>query len=113
MMNNLYKWIGFCGLLLGLSISASADPHAFPVPYVDNLHANQGINFTDLPASGTIKILTATGEEINKLDIPPGTGIKQWRPVTTSSNKPVATGVYLFLVDGDGKQTTGKIVVIR
>lgn len=99
--------------MLGICAPALADPHAFPVPYVEKDDSSQGISFTDLPASGTIKILTITGEEVIKLDIPQGAGIAHWKPVQTSNNKAVATGVYFFLVEGGNHQSTGKLVVIR
>jgi hypothetical protein len=92
--------------------SAAASPYAFPVPYVESNPAHTEINFRDLPSSGSIRILTVSGEEVRRLDIPQGAGIKDW-DVKNSAGKRVATGIYLFLVDGDGQQTTGKIVVIR
>ena len=42
-----------------------AAPYAFPVPFIEKQHAAQGITFQGLPASGTIKILTIAGEEVN------------------------------------------------
>lgn len=100
-------------LLLGLALTVHADPHAYPVPYVEKDHKGQGINFVELPASGTIKIFTINGEEVARLDIPQSAGIREWKPVVNSSGKTVQTGVYLYLVDGDNRQFTGKLVVIR
>src|ERR1041384_7089351 len=102
------KWVGIWVLGFMIAASAAADPHAYPVPYVERDHASQGITFVDLPASGTIKIVTVSGEEVAKLEVPPPPAVKRW-DVKNSSGKPVATGVYLFLVDGGGQQTSGKL----
>lgn len=107
----------FVGLLIviGLLIfsqSLSAAPHAFPVPFVERLHQDQGISFKDLPGEGMIKILTVNGEEVVRLTIAPGEFIKPWA-VTNSSGKKLGTGVYLYLIESGNQKTTGKIVVIR
>jgi len=89
-----------------------AEPHAFPVPFVSKQHTS--IFFSDLPGPGNIKIFTISGEEVIDLPIPPGQGQIEWPgPLTNSAGEKVATGVYLFVVDADGKKSTGKLVVIR
>ena len=94
-----------------LPASASADPHAFPVPFVAREHG-ETIWFTDLPASGTIRILTVEGDQVVALPIGPGENIKPWN-VRNEDGKKVGTGVYLFFVDSSDGSTAGKIVVIR
>ena len=107
------KLIAIWTLIFGISASAMASPYAFPVPFVEKDPPPTGhITFNELPASGTIRILTISGEEVRSLDIPPNAGRRHW-DLNNSSGKRVATGVYLFFVDGDGQQTTGKLVVIR
>jgi hypothetical protein len=106
-------WIpAFAGMTLLLAVNLlSAAPHAFPVPYVPkDGHIN--ITFTNLPGSGSIKIFTINGEEVASLSVAPGELIKNW-PVTNKDGKKLATGVYLYIVDGGGEKTTGKLVVIR
>jgi membrane-bound inhibitor of C-type lysozyme len=97
-------------ILIGLALNLHAEPHAFPVPFVAKQHTT--IAFTDLPGTGTIKIFTIAGEEVASLTIASGELIKQWN-VTTSSGKKLASGVYLFVIDGGGTTKKGKLVVIR
>ncbi len=88
-----------------------AEPHAFPVPFVAKQHTS--LTFTELPDAGSISIFTVDGDKVIELQIPAGAGILQWN-VKNSGGKNVASGVYLFLVEGsDGSKTEGKIVVIR
>jgi hypothetical protein len=96
--------------LLTASFAAAA-PHAYPVPYVESRHGNV-INFIELPGEGTIKIFTITGEEIASIALSPGQNSYPW-PVTNGSGKKLATGVYIYLIEGAGTKTDGKLVVIR
>ena len=106
------KLIGILSLIFVSVASASAGPRAFPVPFIQKQHP-RGISFRDLPASGTIKIVTVAGEEVASLIIPQNDGAYNEWPVTNSSGKPLASGVYYFFIDGSGLQTTGKLVIIR
>jgi hypothetical protein len=88
-----------------------AEVRAYPVPWVAK-QSGPNIVFTDLPGSGTIKIFTVAGEEVVSLPIPAGSNLIQW-PVTNSSGRKVASGVYFYLVDGGGNEKKGKLIVIR
>ena len=107
------KLIGCLSLILVGTVSAFAGPRAYPVPFVEKQHASQGITFTDLPLSGTIKVVTVAGEEVVNIAFSlQDSSVKGWN-VKNSSGKPVASGVYYFFIDGSGLQTTGKLVIIR
>jgi hypothetical protein len=95
------------GLLASVSM---AETRAYPVPFVAK--DDTDIVFTDLPGSGNIRIFTVNGDEVATLSIQPGQNVLHW-PVTNSSGKKVASGVYFYLVDGAGTSTRGKLVVIR
>ena len=58
------------------------------------------------------KIYTVAGEEVANLPIATGEISKQWT-VVNSSGKKLASGVYLYLIEGNGVEAKGKIVVIR
>lgn len=110
MMKKIFALITMLLMASGLAL---AEPYAFPVPFVETDPPPTGdITFTELPNSGTIQILTVAGEEVRKLDIPQGANVAHW-DLKNTSGKRVATGIYLYLVEGDGQQTTGKLVVIR
>jgi hypothetical protein len=97
-------------LLSWLAPSSWAASYAFPVPF--NAKKHSVIYFRDLPSSGTIKIYTASGEKVSELNISPLENPKAW-PVVNSVGEKVASGVYLYVIEGDGQKTVGKLVVIR
>ncbi len=99
------------GLILAAATTVFAEPHAFPVPCVVN-RDGPVIHFTDLPNEGTVKIFTITGDEVRSLNIPTGLATVDW-DLLTSEGKKAATGVYIYLVEGGGSKTDGKIIVIR
>lgn len=100
-------------MMSAYTICFADGPHAFPVPFTPGRNPSHTvISFTNLPTSGTIKIYTIDGRLVSNLTIPTGAGTTDW-PVTNSKGEKVATGVYLYIVDGDGTKTDGKLVVIR
>ena len=98
-------------LLCLIAATAAAAPHAFPVPFVAKQHQEK-IWFTELPGTGKVEIFTINGEEVVELPIPSGSGQIEWN-VTNSSGKKVATGVYLYRIEGNGEEAKGKLVIIR
>ncbi len=98
-------------ILLGAG-TIYADPHAFPVPYVASRDGTD-IKFTELPTEGTIKIFTIVGEKVASLSLPRGHADPFPWSVVNSDGKKLVTGVYLFIVEGSGQKTNGKIIVIR
>jgi len=98
-------------LLMMASGAAQAETRAFPVPW-NAKQSGPNITFTDLPGSGNIRIYTVSGEEVTNISIAPGTNQLSW-PVTNSSGRKVASGVYFYVVQGGGAETHGKLVVIR
>jgi hypothetical protein len=97
-------------LIAAAAPARAEDTHAFPNPFVAKNSSTGKISFTPLPSSGTIKIYTVDGVEIQSLDI--NDGLVDWN-TKNSSGKNVATGVYYFRVNGDNTETIGKLVIIR
>ncbi len=97
---------------IGILASVShAETRAYPVPWVAT-DSPPYIVFTDLPGSGNIRIFTVAGDEVISLPIQPGQNQLTW-PVVNSTGHKVASGVYFYLIDGNGTETKGKLVVIR
>ena len=94
-----------------LASAGHAETRAYPVPWVAT-NSPPNIVFTDLPGSGNIRIFTVAGDEVASLSIQPGQNTLSW-PVTNSSGRKLASGVYFYLVEGGGTETKGKLVVIR
>ena len=91
-------------------LAAVAAPYAYPVPFLAN--RDNLIHFNELPSSGSIKIFTVNGERVAELTIPQGLGTTEWN-ARNGEGQDVASGVYLYIVDGDGQRQTGKLVVVR
>ena len=83
----------------------------YPNPYL-NASTAGGLNFDGLPLGATVKIYTAAGELIRRLDGVPGQGRLTWNG-QNESGFIVGSGVYLFVADdGSGNPVRGKFAVI-
>ncbi len=102
--------------LLGAPPAAAADnsaAHAFPVPFKPSLGQDR-ITFRALTANATVRIYTITGQLVQTLSKhDPTTQDLVWSPVANSAGQAVASGVYFFLVSGDGSRASGKLMIIR
>ena len=93
------------------AITVAPNPFYLYGPY-DPTAGNYKIQFHNLPEECTITIYNLAGEfirEIVKDD--PTTGIATWG-ATTWNNLPVASGIYIYVVDAPGYgQKIGKMAV--
>lgn len=90
---------------------------AYPVPFRPNAGAparygswTDLITFTNLPASGHLKIYTVSGELVRDMAVSAPT--LKW-DVKNSAGQVVASGVYIWEVTAGGNRKTGKLVVIK
>ena len=106
---------------LGGCVSPSASPtqqnldsaHAFPVPFRPSL-GHDRITFRGLTARATVRIYTLSAELVATLTKDdPTSGDLVWRPVVNSAGEPIASGVYLYLIDGSPGRAKGKLMVIK
>ncbi len=80
----------------------------YPNPFRKAQHSH--IYFDDLPEHVKIKIYKITGQLVAELE---GSGKIEW-DVTNQSGKYLASGVYIYLiVDNFGRQSIGKLAVIK
>jgi hypothetical protein len=98
--------------LLGAPELSLANAYAYPVPYKPSVHKN-GIRFKNLSSIGTIKIYTVNGELVNTLQVPNVGGNLTWNPVANSAGDPLASGVYIYVIENPQEKKTGKIMVVR
>jgi len=98
-----------------------AGAHAYPVPWkpTDGITNTGtlagGITFTGLSSRCSIEIYTITGEPVYKIwhvDTVGSEGKEVWEG-TTSSDKKVASGVYIFYIKNEKEHKTGKLMIIR
>jgi hypothetical protein len=99
--------------LLGAPEANLAKAHAYPVPYKPSVHKN-GITFSNLSSVGTIKIFTVNGELVKTLSYQDSnSGSLTWNPVTNDAGDPLASDVYIYLIENDEQKKTGKLLVVR
>jgi len=68
--------------------------------------------FINLPLKCTIKIFTVTGDLVKTIEHNNGTTEESWNQIT-QDNQLVFSGVYIFYVESDMGNKTGKFVVVR
>ncbi|HVE15060.1 MAG TPA: T9SS type A sorting domain-containing protein [Elusimicrobiota bacterium] len=104
---------GCVSLPASLAASDLSSAHAFPVPFKPSL-GHLGITFRGLTTQATIHIYTLSGELVTTLSKDdPSTGDLVWSPVVNSAGQTVASGVYLYVIDGNPGRARGKLMVIR
>jgi len=105
--------------LIGLPDIDLNPVYVFPVPFRPNAGDRDRygswdpadlITFTNLPASGRVRIYTISGNLVRELAITPPQ-IK-W-DVKNSEGEVVASGVYIWEVTIGGNRKTGKLIVIK
>ncbi|MBI5242680.1 MAG: T9SS type A sorting domain-containing protein [Elusimicrobia bacterium] len=86
---------------------------AFPTPFKPTL-GHDRITFRGLTPNATIRIYTIAGELVQTLTKnDPTTADFIWYPVANSSGQRLASGVYLYAIQGDSGKKTGKLMVIK
>jgi hypothetical protein len=93
----------------GVSVDLS-NAKVFPVPFKSNAGL-PGITFSKLAPGSHIRLFTMTGRLVQTLDSPTGADVL-WT-LNNADNKRVASGVYLYIIEGAGQKKEGKIVVIQ
>jgi hypothetical protein len=84
----------------------------YPVPYKASIHRS-GITFADLSSVATIKIYTVSGELVTELKEEDGDGLLRWDPVVNNKGEPVASDVYIYIIENEQQKRVGKLVVVR
>jgi len=87
--------------------------HAFPNPFKPSL-GHTHIIFRGLTSNARIRVYTIAGELVNTLTKnDPTTNDLNWDPVANSSGQALASGVYLYTIEGDSDKKVGKLMVIK
>lgn len=112
----LSKRMGVYALLGSRNTDASVS-FAYPVPFEP--HTGQvSIKFgkppdAPLPSECRIRIYSISGALITELHETDGDGIHTWSPVTDGVGMEIASGVYIYVIDGGVNKKHGKLAVIR
>jgi hypothetical protein len=88
-----------------------------PNPYIGNARweSTPGIRrvqFTNLPASCTIRVYTLSGDLVRTIEHANGTGAEDWN-MQSETGREIAAGVYFFHIDSQYGNHTGKFAVIK
>ena len=87
----------------------------FPVPYKPNSGSKydaEGITFLGVKDGANIKIFNIAGEKVFDKTISTDTGSFIWNAKNNSGSN-VASGIYIYIVDSNGKKTKGKLAIER
>lgn len=93
-----------------VSFMITADIHIAPNPFRPHEHP-EGVVFKNIPRGAEIKILTANGDLVRRLDDLNGPDVR-W-DVTNENGQQLSTGVYLYYVISDKTSASGKLAIIR
>ncbi len=91
--------------------------HVVPNPYLgyakwETYPGERKLQFADLPDQCTIRIYTLAGELVRILHHEDGTGTEDWDMMSEAGHG-IASGVYLFYVESEYGNYTGKFAVIK
>jgi hypothetical protein len=88
------------------------DVIAYPNPFNKSVGDNE-ITFENLTSKITIRIYKLTGELIWEKDFTTTDGKVVWE-VCNDSGRPIAGGIYIYLItNSQGHKTAGKLAIIR
>ena len=86
--------------------------YCYPNPYLPSQH-RRGITFAGLTADARIQIFNIAGELVYDSGMVTTSGTLPWFAVN-QSDKPVASGIYIYLItNNQGQKKTGKVGVIK
>lgn len=85
--------------------------HPFPNPCGLNAGC-QWVTFSGLTLQATIKIYTISGELVRTINRNENSNIERW-DLRNAAGRQVASGLYLYLIQGENTYKKGKLVITR
>ncbi len=85
--------------------------HAYPNPCRPSA-GHTGVTIAGLTSQATVRILDISGRLIRTIEETDGNGGVEW-DLNDENGLPMASGIYIFYVEGDGKNGKGKLAVVR
>jgi len=96
--------------IMGAAVTGVADAYAYPVPWRTGDNSDKITFGKSLPQPCVITVYTISGQKVRGMDVSDPT--YDW-DVKTEGGSPVASGVYIYVVEGAGGTKTGKLIIIR
>ena len=84
--------------------------YAYPNPV--NIKTSEIVKFQNVPPDADLFIFNILGERIANIENKGRSTLRSWPLINTQGEK-VVSGVYMYIVQGDGISKTGKFSVIR
>jgi len=85
----------------------------YPNPFIPSQSISGHITFKNLTENFTIQIYDIAGRHVRTIEKEAGGGDEAMWDVRNSEDEEVASGTYVFVIQGDGDTYVGKIVVLR
>ncbi len=101
----------FIVALPSFSAATLGDVKVYPNPFKPS-KGHDKITFEGLKNDVQIRIYKITGELVYEKDYPSTNGYEYWS-VTNIHGEPLASGVYIYVIEGSGEKAIGKIAIIR
>lgn len=101
----------FVVALPSFSAATLGDVKVYPNPFKPS-KGHDKITFEGLKNDVQIRIYKITGELVYENDYPSTNGYEYWS-VTNIHGEPLASGVYIYVIEGSGEKAMGKIAIIR
>ncbi|OGH64005.1 MAG: hypothetical protein A3I06_11750 [Candidatus Lindowbacteria bacterium RIFCSPLOWO2_02_FULL_62_12] len=100
--------------VLGRAPAATVDNAiAYPNPFKPNSGlGHTQVFFDNLPDGARIRIYDVSGQIVDEIDMVVGTGRAVW-DATNKHGISVASGVYIYMIEGGGARKIGKVMVIK
>jgi len=97
--------------IMGAAVTGLGDSYAYPVPWRTGDNSDKITFGKSLPQLCVITVYTISGQKVRGMDVS-GSLTYDW-DVKTEGGSPVASGVYIYVVEGAGGTKTGKLIIIR
>jgi len=108
---NFDDWVHDAVLGAGAESAAFGDVFAFPNPF-QPYRGDATITFTGLPETAILRVYSLGGRAVATLRESDGDGVFAW-DVKDDEGNPLASGVYVYVIESGTDEKVGKIVVVR
>jgi hypothetical protein len=97
----------------GAAVTDLGSLNVYPNPFEPNSGlGHRHVTFENLPVGARLRIFTSDGRLVDEAAVPAGSNSLQWHG-NNQIGFPVASGVYVYVVEAGGTRKIGKVVVVR
>lgn len=89
-----------------------ADANVYPNPYRSKTKFNPEVHFVNLQAKAIIRLYDLSGQLVKTLTKDDASNLLAWN-LQNEKGSPVASGIYLFIIETGGQTRKGKLALLR